>query len=156
MPDWMLDGETVPHDWDVSEYIGFIYEIVYDDDTRYVGKKNFWSINELTVLKTEKPRDGHIEFVGRRKGGKNVKMERVRKETSWRTYTGSSAYTNGKKIAKREILQLCETKIDMTYWETHHLVNNNVLFDDNYLNQNVLGKFYSGQLTGSKEYVKEK
>ena len=155
MSDWLLNGEAVSHDFIPSEYIGFIYVISYTDGTKYIGKKNFWTTKEMDSLKSGKKRDGHIEYVGRNRGGKRVYRERVKTEMNWRRYNGSSAYTDGKEIQSKEILMMCKEKIDLTYWETYYLMERNVLFDDKYLNQNILGKFYSGQLAGSKEHTKD-
>lgn len=151
MHEWIIECE-----WDIVDYVGFVYLIKYTDGTKYIGKKNFWVTNEMQPLKDGSKRNGHLEFVGRRKAGKNVKMEVVRKESNWKTYSGSTVYSKGKTISSKYILELCETKIDLTFWETSHIIESRALFDDSYLNMNCMGKFYSGQLTGSKEYTKEK
>jgi len=152
----MLNGEVIGEAFDISDYEGFVYCINYTDGTKYIGKKNFWSTFEKETLKRDGvKRDGHLEFVGRRRGGKNVKRERFRKEMNWRKYNGSSSYTDGKQIESKEILKLCSSKLDLTYWETYYLMEAKVLFDDIYLNCNILGKFYAGQLTDSKEYIKD-
>jgi len=118
--------------------IGFIYEIEYKDGSKYIGKKNF------TLDRRLKPRKGD------RVNAKRIKTV----ESNWKEYTGSTKLSKGKEIARKNILKLCGTKIDLTYWEIHYMVTRNVLFREEYLNQNVLGKFFAGKLEGSKPYVK--
>lgn len=134
---WTYDNRTftdVPEDT-----YGFIYMITYTDGTRYIGKKNFWREVRLKPRKTDRA---------------NAKRVVVR-PTDWETYNGSSKLTKDKTIAKREILKLCRTKTDLTYHENYYLFFCNVLFDSNYMNQNIMGRFFpSDNLTGSKEYLK--
>ena len=51
-----------------------------------------------------------------------------------------------KEEFKREILHICVSKIDLTYWETHYLFVNKVLFNPLSHNSNILGKFYIGKI----------
>jgi predicted PolB exonuclease-like 3'-5' exonuclease len=135
---WILDGEAVPDDLVSDKWYGFIYKITYTDGMTYYGRKNFFTERRAKPLK------------GMRKNAKRI----IKKESSWRDYTGSTKLATGKQVKTKEILKLCETMIDLTYWETYYLMVNNVLFDENCLNQNIMGKFYSGKITGTKEYLK--
>jgi uncharacterized protein (DUF608 family) len=46
----------------------------------------------------------------------------------------------------RYVLKLCKTSKQLTYWETKYLFQYNVLEDDSYMNDNILGKFYRKDL----------
>ena len=48
----------------------------------------------------------------------------------------------------RYVLKLCKNKKELTYWETKMLFQYNVLEDDRYINDNILGKFYRKDLQG--------
>ena len=139
MVEWTYDGEVVPDDIVSDKWYGFIYCIYYTDGTMYLGKKNFFKDVRLKPRKTDRANAKRIS----------------RKESDWRRYVGSTKLSRGKTIQSKEIIRLCDTKTDLTYWETYYLMVNEVLFDDRYLNQNVMGKFYASEhLTGSKEYIK--
>ncbi len=47
---------------------------------------------------------------------------------------------------KRYVLMLCKTKKQLTYCETKYLFQYNVLEDDRFINDNILGKFYRKDL----------
>ena len=61
-------------------------------------------------------------------------------------YNGSTKNRVGLTIAKKEIIELCSDKINLTYCEVKWMMRLDVLCDDTYLNDNVLGKFYSGKI----------
>jgi hypothetical protein len=144
IPPWItLDG--LPFEPTLDDY-GFIYEITYDDSTKYVGKKNCWMREELPPLKSGKPRPHLVGTVNRRHNGHIVTMEIVQKPSNWRTYTGSSKLTQGKTIISRVVLATAPTKRYLTYLEVKALMCLDTLEDDQYLNENVLGKFYKGNL----------
>ena len=132
---WKYSKEFNPED-----YFGFVYLINYEDGTKYIGKKALWTERRLKPRKTDR-----------------VNAKRIKRvESNWSTYNGSSKLTVGKTIKSKYIVKLCKTKTDLTYHETYYLMVNNVLFDDSYLNQNVMGKFFCGeQLTDSKKHIKE-
>jgi len=46
----------------------------------------------------------------------------------------------------RIVLRLCKTKKELTYYETKFLFDYNVLENDTYMNDNILGKFYRKDL----------
>jgi hypothetical protein len=123
---------------DIDKYCGFIYLITYTDGTMYGGQKSFWKRTRLKPRKTD------------RVNAKRIKVS----ESDWRKYNGSTKASKGKTIKSKEILRLCETSTDLNYWETQYLMVNNVLFDTNWLNQNVAGKYFAGKVTGSKEHIK--
>ena len=140
MIEWSYEGEATPDEID-SELEGFIYLITYTDGTKYIGKKNFFSKSTLPALKSGEQRP-NSQRIGKNVGGKRKYFDIVYKENNWRKYTGSSKLTAGKEILKREILDICMTKRRLTYLEVYYLMIYKVLESDEYLNDNILGKFF--------------
>ena len=104
-----------PHEFDPSDWIGFIYRITELDTLReYVGKKSFFSNRSKVV-----------------KGRKNRKH--FKKNSDWKSYTGSSTQLN-EMIAKKgmdnykfEIESLHKTKGSLHYAEVRLQVSEDVL-----------------------------
>lgn len=140
---WMFND--IPFVGPTTSY-GFIYQIDYDDGTSYIGKKTFYSEVQLPALKSGIVRPEALYRIGRNIKGKRVQFDVVRKESAWKKYNGSSELTKGKKIVAKTILALCSSKRELTYMETRILFHRDVLEDEHYLNQNILGKFFKGNL----------
>ena len=106
-----------------------------------IGKKNFFHTTNKKLGKKEL-----LEIPITR--GKRPTKKQVVKESDWKTYYGSS--TEIKSLPKEEmlrhVLKLCKTSKQLTYWETKYLFQYNVLEDDRYINDNILGKFYRKDL----------
>jgi len=116
--------------------VGFVYEIHHlPTGKRYIGKK---------ILK-------HKRTLKPLKGYKRKRVKYV--ESDWKTYTGSNeiSKTWNVKDCDRFILELCPNKTMMSYYETKYQFQRDVLENDNYLNDNVLGKYYRKTL---KKYIK--
>jgi hypothetical protein len=121
---WIYRGEIFDEKL-VDKYDSFVYIITYDDK-KYLGKKTFW-------------------FMRKKPGAKR----RSRMPSDWKTYYGSSEVM--KKLVKenlpdlfrREILHLCITKGESTYYETREQFCRDVLVDPSYINDNILGKFFT-------------
>jgi hypothetical protein len=128
--------------FNINEYIGYIY-ITYHIPTgrQYIGKKNFFHTLNKKLGKKEL-----AEIPVTR--GKRPSKKSVTKESDWKTYYGSS--TEIKSLPKEEmlrhVLKLCKTSKQLTYWETKYLFQYNVLEDDRYINDNILGKFFRKDL----------
>ena len=107
---------NVEKDFDVNDYLGFVYRI---DDTLtnrfYIGKKLFFSKVKKKPLK-----------------GK-TRARRSIKESDWKTYTSSSNEINeiiakeGKERFKFTILSCHKSKSMINYIELYHQVQNDVL-----------------------------
>lgn len=123
MTQWMY--EEKPFDSDqIEEYIGFVYLITdLTNDKKYIGKKNFWATRRLPPLK-----------------GK-TRRRVTRKESDWKDYFGSSEQVkllveeSGAKRFKREIIRLCKSKGEMSYYEAKEQFDREVLFSDEYYNE---------------------
>jgi hypothetical protein len=118
-----------------EEYQGFVYEITeLDTGKKYIGKKNFWKPKILP------------------KNSKRSRRVRTRVESDWRTYFGSSKEVQllieekGKENYKREILRLCTTKGEMSYYEAKLQFEKDVLLSDEYYNNFIGCKIHSRHL----------
>lgn len=125
-----------PYDISPEEYQGFVYKITeLDTNKKYIGKKFFWSPKTLPITKTRKRR------------------VKTRVESDWKSYFGSSKEVqervkqNGEGLYKREILHLCKTKGDCSYWELYEQMINHVLLNDDYYNEFVGAKIHSKHVT---------
>jgi len=139
---WMFKGWIYKHVEFTEEMIpegavGFIYEmtaIIDGVERRYIGKKNFYADVKTKLGKKEKPTDKRLKD-----------YKRVRR-ASYKNYYSSNdvlkkVHKDGVNI-KREILEICYTKTELTYQEAKYLFCNNVLDSEEYLNSNILGRFY--------------
>lgn len=99
----------------LAEYFqGFVYCLTDQENSKkYIGKKNFWRLVKRQPLKGQKRR--RIE----------------KKPSDWKTYTGSSVEVNelieNKTDFFREILYLCRSKGEMTYYEAKEQFEREVL-----------------------------
>ena len=114
---------------------GFIYEVHHiESGKKYIGKKQLMSNRTLPPLKGQK------------------RKRKVVKESDWKTYYGSQkeikelVKENKGQGFKREILQFCFTKKQLTYYELKWQFAKGVLENDEYLNDNLLGKFFKKDL----------
>jgi hypothetical protein len=115
-----------------EEFQGFVYMITEKDTgKKYIGKKFFWKPKVLPVTKTRKRR------------------VRTRVESDWRTYYGSSKEVQtlveekGKDNYIREILKLCKTKGECSYYEAKYQFEFDVLLSDEYYNEFIGCKIHS-------------
>ena len=122
---WLLEGKPYDPKYEEipPEYVGFVYRIT-DTETgeKYIGQKRFRKTKTLPITKTRKRR------------------KRTLVESDWRTYYSSSQVIKENVVAghtdryKREILSFGYSKGDLNFLELKEQMDNNVLFDDTYLN----------------------
>jgi len=133
---------------------GFIYMVTHlPTKKKYIGKKVLYfernvklGKRALEALKEERKAAGI--------GGRVPAKKKVVKESDWKTYYGSQE--DIKKLARtskpedwtREILDFVPTKKLLTYYEIKHIFKNDALEDSDFLNDNILGKFYQ------KDFIK--
>ena len=135
---WTLNGKIFQSE-DIDDAQGFVYLITnLTTNRKYVGKKNFWSVRKLPPLK-----------------GKTRKRTK-RVESDWKDYYGSSEEVKelveslGPHNFKREILRLCDTKGELSYYELKYQVENDVLLKpDEYYNAFVGAKIHRKHLIKS-------
>ncbi len=124
---WLYQGEQFDKKL-VDNFEAFVYNITCPDNRIYIGKKTFWFM---------------------RRKPKATRRSRI--ESDWEKYVGSNEYLKEeiKKSSEgyiREILHLCKTKGEATYLETKEQFNRNVLENEMYINDNILGKFFRGRV----------
>ena len=108
---------------DIGEYYGFVYRITNTTNGHdYIGRKFFHTIKKRPPLK----------------GKKNKRHSKV--ETDWKTYWGSSERlqadidTHGKEKFTREIIRLCNTRVETNYCEAYYQFIEGVLLKENNYN----------------------
>lgn len=143
MDGWLYEGLMIKEIPDTNAF-GFIYKITYQDPLTfekkfYIGKKQFYS--DRTVKKGKK----ELKSMTDKRGSKKKK---VRKESDWLRYQSSNDFLKNIEphFLTKEILILCYSKTELTYQETKHLFTNEVLERDDYLNGNILSKFFKNNL----------
>ena len=127
---WLYENK--PFEDTPEEYQGFVYCITeLDTGKKYIGKKFFWKPKTLPITKTRKRR------------------VKTRVESDWRSYYGSSdavkqlVESKGEDGFKREILRLCKTKGECSYYEAKLQFEYDVLLSDEYYNEFIGCKIHS-------------
>jgi len=150
VPGWTYKGRLITEIRDMPEgTYGFIYETLHKPtQKKYIGKKVLYfernkrlGKRALEQLRLERKEKGI--------GGRTPLKQKIITESDWEDYYGSH-----KEILKyvkegspldfeRTILCYVPNKKLLTYFECKYLFINEVLENrDNYINDNVLGKFY--------------
>lgn len=139
---WIFGNEVMQEA--PSGAYGFIYRITYTNpETKevflYIGKKKF--IQELNMRKGKK----ELAEMSDKRGSKK---KHVIKESNWKGYQGSHHLLSkvDAKDLKKEVLWICLNKTSLTYQEVRFQFDEDVLTDERYLNDNILGKFYKGKV----------
>lgn len=123
--------------------VGFVYMMTYiKTGQKYIGKKSV----VMNVTRNQ----------GKYLNGKPKKVKKI-KQSNWRTYYSSHQFlkqvykTEGADVIKREILCFCYTKKELTYREIEYQMKYDVLNDDNFLNDNISGRFFLRDVEKWKE-----
>ena len=133
---WLYNGEVIESIEQMPQNtFGFIYQATYiPTNEKYLGKKVLYFNRTLPPLKGMK------------------RKRKVVKESDWQTYYGSHEKIksllkeNKQDDFQREILEFSFNKKHLTYLETKYLFCNNVLENEEYINDNILGKFFRKDL----------
>lgn len=141
---------------DIDKHYGFIYLIEYSNGKKYIGRKELYNVTNVKAKLNGEQREYHYRFYNKNYKGKRTRFEELRKPSKWKLYNGSSKLVKGFQITQKTIIHVCDTPIDLTYWEMYYLMVNNVLFDDIYMNQAIGRNYFSGRITGTKKYIKDK
>ena len=119
---WEFAG--VEFDSDVTAYVGFIYKLTnMATGKKYIGKKNFWTpkVSQKKNKKTGK-----------------VKKTRTKVPSDWKEYVSSNDEIKAEAASgvqfRKEILHLCKSKAEMTYYESKIQFELDVLLSDDYYN----------------------
>ena len=105
----------------IGEAFGFVYMITHlKTGRKYIGKKFF------TKSKTKQVKG---------------KKKRSRVSSDWMTYWGSNkklqeeVKENGEDQYVREILHLCKSRSECSYWETFEIFTRHALMHESYYNE---------------------
>ena len=110
--------------------------IINDKSVAYIGKKNFFANikrpmgKKALAMSTDK---------------RLKKYTRELKPDFMRYYSSNKILKDAHKAGvtiKREILMICYSAMELTYQEVKHQFKYEVLEKENYLNANILGRFY--------------
>lgn len=140
---WTYKGKEVTNlnDFESNDLEGFVYKITMQDGSMYIGKKNFFSKRKRNF--------GKKELVNLKDKRKKT-YEYVVKESNWQSYTSSNKeinrMINSGAVYFKEIIETAHSKGYLTYLEVKYMFLNNVLLNEKYLNDNILGKFYKKNL----------
>lgn len=133
---WTLDGANVTDEM-VEGYVAFVYLITNTETGRkYIGKKRLQFIKTRSVKK---------------------KKKRFKVPSDWKEYYGSSkelcqdVETLGAAKFKREVLRLCKTLGESTYYEAYEQFTRKVLLcPDEYYNEWIMCKIRRSHLPKEK------
>ena len=123
-------GEEFKED-DIQDNVGFVYIISHNKTgKKYIGKKLF------TKSKTKQVKG---------------KKKKIRVESDWADYYGSNEQLLNEVKGKeseytREILHLCKSRSECSYWETWEIFNRHALLKEEYYNQWVSCKIRKNHL----------
>jgi hypothetical protein len=136
---WSYQGQDFESSMIPEGAEGFVYEMqaVIDGKlVRYIGKKNFYSIT--------KKRFGKKALSSMQ--DKRAKKYTMQKKLTYLDYYSSNAVLKDAHKAgieiRRYMLKICFSKMELTYYETKFQFVRGVLESDEFLNGNILGRFY--------------
>ena len=128
---WLYEGKEITEE-EIGDHIGFVYMITNTaNNKKSIGKKLFKSTRTKLI-----------------KG----KRKKVKLDSDWQTYYGSNAIlkeevkTLGGHLFNREILKLCKSKGEASYYEAKYQFDNDVLLSDDWYNTWIMCKIRSNHL----------
>jgi hypothetical protein len=139
---WLYNNEVIETIENIpANTFGFIYITTHiPSGMAYIGKKSLYHNVKRKLTKKEL-----AEQTGR---GRKSTTETIQKESDWKTYYGSEDFIKQRikekkqDEFKREIIHFVENKKMLTYFECKYQFMYGVIENENYLNSNILGKFY--------------
>ena len=139
MSKWSYQGQDFESSMIPEGAEGFVYEmqaIIDGKLVRYIGKKNFYSV---TKKRFGKKALSSME-------DKRAKKYTIQKKLTYLDYYSSNAVLKDAHKAgieiRRYMLKICFSKMELTYYETKFQFVRGVLESDEFLNGNILGRFY--------------
>jgi hypothetical protein len=139
MSKWSYQGQDFESSMIPEGAEGFVYEmqaIIDGKLVRYIGKKNFYSVT--------KKRFGKKALSSMQ--DKRAKKYTMQKKLTYLDYYSSNAVLKDAHKAgieiRRYMLKICFSKMELTYYETKFQFVRGVLESDEFLNGNILGRFY--------------
>ena len=139
MKNWLYKEKEVYEINDIPQNtFGFIYITTHIP----TGKKSLYHNVKKKLTKKELAEQPVTR-------GRKLTTQTIQKESDWKTYYGSEEFIKQKiKEGKheeftREIIQLVSNKKLLTYFECKYQFQLGVLESQDWLNTNILGKFFS-------------
>ena len=136
---WLYQGRPFNDSMIPEGAVGFVYEmeaIINGKSVRYVGKKNFYSVTKKKFGK---------KAVAKMTDKRNKKYETVSKPSYQNYYSSNEVLKEAHKNKipiKRYMVKICFSKMELTYYETKFQFLREVLEKEEFLNGNILGRFY--------------
>lgn len=136
---WTYMGLPVTEASDFPDHVhGFVYCVKTNDGRKYIGKKTLFSNRKRKFGKKE----AALVTDKRKK-----LYEIVRKESDWKTYTGSNSelkeVIDGGMEYTKQILHYAFHKKQLSYLENRELYEQRVLENQNvYYNSNIEGRYF--------------
>jgi hypothetical protein len=128
---WTCNGNPVDsHDDLHPDCTDFVYVITYANQRQYIGKKAVRAIRRKPPLKGKK------------------RNRRIMTNLPFKNYQGSHEEAKVLVPVSKEILFQCSQRKAATYLEMELLVENEAIFLDKYLNENIGGTFFKNSLDG--------
>ena len=136
---WSYKGKDFNEHHIPEGYVGFIYimtAIIDGKSVAYIGKKNFFANikrplgKKALAMSTDK---------------RLKKYTRVIKPDFMNYYSSNKTLKDAHKagvMIKREILMICKSQMELTYQEVKHQFIHEVLEKEEFLNANILGRFF--------------
>ena len=144
MGNWLYNNKVIETLEDIPQNIfGFIYITTHiPTGKKYLGKKSLYH----TLNKKLGKKELLEQPISR---GRTKTTKQIVKESDWKTYYGSEEFIKqhikeGKQEEfTREIIKFVDNKKLLTYFECKYQFTYNVLENREWMNTNILGKFYS-------------
>jgi hypothetical protein len=136
---WLYQGKEFYESNIPEGAVGFIYlmtAIIDGKSVMYIGKKNFFA-------KIKRPLGKKALAMSTDKRLK--KYAHVIKPDFLNYFSSNKVLKDAHKagvVIKREILRICYSQMELTYQETKHQFMYEVLEKQEFLNGNILGRFY--------------
>ena len=136
---WIYQGKEFDDKQIPDGAVGFVYimsAIIDGKSVLYVGKKNFFA-------NVKRPLGKKALAMSTDKRLKKYKREL--KPDFMKYYSSNKILKDAHKAGvpiKREILRICYSQMELTYQETKHQFIYEVLEKQEFLNGNILGRFY--------------
>jgi hypothetical protein len=136
---WSYQGKEFDELCIPEHGIGFIYimtAIIDGKSVAYIGKKNFFTNKKKPLGK---------KVLALTKDKRLKKYTREIKPDFMNYYSSNKILKDAHKAGvniKREILMICFTGMELTYQEVKHQFKYEVLEKEEFLNANILGRFY--------------
>ena len=145
LPDW-IDINTQEPYVSLEDFgenvIGFVYLIEFTDGKKYIGKKELYCERWMPRRTLGRPKDSIKIKVVMNKKGERYLSDLRRKESNWKRYKGSSAESAVRTPKVRYVIAKARDGRELTYLEAKMLFKYDTLENEDFLNKNILGKFY--------------